>query len=480
MKCMCPSAPVTITSIQMRMASGDGATMKPRHVLSVTASWKQASGLWPAASMWPWRSKSSFLTGSFTSLSTSFCLLLVSSCSRFSSSSLLRRSSSRACRRTSISRSCTRPHGVSAHSHAQEGVCGVTRCSRRRCFSTCASRRRRSISSIFAMLEVLALMEKENTQGHRSSCSLSIRVISDSCSPSSRAHSTSICRQQHIEMSLIFCSSSSMLLTTWILSSSMCVTSCFSCSLSKACSGYIDMGERSRGLNLRPSDRSTEPPSPQLASRIVDRRFLCNFDFPPMSSPDLPLLVDELTLARWRLEGEAAALLPRLTAGELDRASRSDAAEPAGSRSTWPNSVHRFRMVSRRWHSWRQRVSSSHNGPPFPKDNLPSPKPRSKPVPSISTPRELREIRLDLLGVPGMLAGTVTSGGCSREERLRRCPAEPRWDPAECRGDGSDRAGGSAALWSRGRDRLCIPRLVREPVEYFLCRAASPPALLWE
>lgn len=27
MKCMCPSAPVTITSIQIRMASGDGATM---------------------------------------------------------------------------------------------------------------------------------------------------------------------------------------------------------------------------------------------------------------------------------------------------------------------------------------------------------------------------------------------------------------------------------------------------------------------
>lgn len=27
MKCMCPSAPVTITSIQMRMASADGATM---------------------------------------------------------------------------------------------------------------------------------------------------------------------------------------------------------------------------------------------------------------------------------------------------------------------------------------------------------------------------------------------------------------------------------------------------------------------
>lgn len=44
---------------------------------------------------------------SFTSRSTSFCLRLVSSCSRFSSSSLLLRSSSRACRRSSISRSCT-------------------------------------------------------------------------------------------------------------------------------------------------------------------------------------------------------------------------------------------------------------------------------------------------------------------------------------------------------------------------------------
>lgn len=44
---------------------------------------------------------------SFTSLSTSFCLLLVSSCSRFSSSSLLLRSSSRACLRISISRSYT-------------------------------------------------------------------------------------------------------------------------------------------------------------------------------------------------------------------------------------------------------------------------------------------------------------------------------------------------------------------------------------
>lgn len=45
---------------------------------------------------------------SFTSLSTSFCLLLVSSCSRFSRSSLLLRSSSNACLRISISRSCTR------------------------------------------------------------------------------------------------------------------------------------------------------------------------------------------------------------------------------------------------------------------------------------------------------------------------------------------------------------------------------------
>jgi len=65
---------------------------------------------------------------SFTSLSTIFCLLLVSSCSRFSSSSLLRRSSSRACRRISISRSCTRPHGVNAHVcvcvFRQEVVCG--------------------------------------------------------------------------------------------------------------------------------------------------------------------------------------------------------------------------------------------------------------------------------------------------------------------------------------------------------------------
>ena len=45
---------------------------------------------------------------SFTSRSTSFCLLLVSSCSRFSRSSRLLRSSSRACLRISISRSCTR------------------------------------------------------------------------------------------------------------------------------------------------------------------------------------------------------------------------------------------------------------------------------------------------------------------------------------------------------------------------------------
>lgn len=43
-----------------------------------------------------------------------------------------------------------------------------------------------------------------------------------------------------------------------------------------------------------------------------------------------------------------------------------------------------------------------------------------------------------------MLAGTVTSGGCSSEERLRRCPAEPRWEPTERR-DGSDKAGGSTA-----------------------------------
>lgn len=56
---------------------------------------------------------------SFTSLSTSLCLLLVSSCSRFSSSSLLRRSSSRACLRISISRSCTGKSNAQIHSHSR-------------------------------------------------------------------------------------------------------------------------------------------------------------------------------------------------------------------------------------------------------------------------------------------------------------------------------------------------------------------------
>ncbi|KAA8586989.1 hypothetical protein FQN60_000825 [Etheostoma spectabile] len=143
--------------------------------------------------------------------------------------------------------------------------------------------------------------------------------------------------------------------------------------------------------------------------------------------------------------------LSTLTVSEAWLLSGSETAEPAGSLSTWPNSVTRFKMVSRRWHSFRQELMlptlCPGPSPPFPKDNLLSPKPRSEPVPSISIPRELREARLALLGVLGMLAGTVTSGGCSREERLRRCPAEPTplWEPTECR-DGSDSAGGSAAL----------------------------------
>lgn len=44
-----------------------------------------------------------------------------------------------------------------------------------------------------------------------------------------------------LSRSLIFCSSSSMLFRTWILSSSICVTSCFSCTLSKACSDIRDV-----------------------------------------------------------------------------------------------------------------------------------------------------------------------------------------------------------------------------------------------
>lgn len=106
---------------------------------------------------------------SFISVSTSLCLLLVSSCSRFSSSSRRLLSSSKACRRISISRSCTRETAgiapiirctrICFYTPSSASTWDGTRCSRSLCFSTWASRSKRSISSIFATLDILALLD---------------------------------------------------------------------------------------------------------------------------------------------------------------------------------------------------------------------------------------------------------------------------------------------------------------------------------
>lgn len=103
-----------------------------------------------------------WVSRSFTSLSTSFCRLFVSSWSLLSNSSLLLLSSSRACLRNSISRSYKEWNVNILFSewfckNLSTLIIRSTLCSSNLFFSAWASLNIRSISSIFTMLAVLVL-----------------------------------------------------------------------------------------------------------------------------------------------------------------------------------------------------------------------------------------------------------------------------------------------------------------------------------
>ncbi len=94
--------------------------------------------------------------------------------------------------------------------------------------------------------------------------------------------------------------------------------------------------------------------------------------------------------------------------------------------------------------------------PPLPNDSRLSPTPISK---HGAEPTEQRLARRELLVT---LAVTVTSGGFSKNGRLRRGLVVRR---------GGKESTGASPRYNLGRERLCPPRPFREPVEYFLCGA---------
>lgn len=93
--------------------------------------------------------------------------------------------------------------------------------------------------------------------------------------------------------------------------------------------------------------------------------------------------------------------------------------------------------------------------PPLPNDSRLSPTPRSK------HGAEPTEQRLALRELLVTFAITVTSGGFSKDGRLRRGLVVRR---------GGKESIGVSPRYNLGRERLCPPRPFREPVEYFLWR----------